>query len=1383
MCRTKSILILFLFLFSGRLPLTGQVRGIQPQYLSTKDGLSQGLVTSIMQDSKGFLWIGTKDGLNRFNGYNFRVFRSNSFDSLSINDNRILSTLEDRNGRIWVITGGGVSIFDPKREIFYNLPADQFEGLDFTSRPTRFVFEDLAGGVLLVTTNQTIYRLILPPDSYDLSKLRMTTFKVALSNSKDLTDVIIPLKLVQINETRYLISTSQGPKVLDYNVDQEEWVLNTDLSFLPKIVVSALQQEGFKFMFQGLNENVWICHPEGALMFNSKEGLVKYFPIAGIFSDWSGGNVYWASEGKERVVFEGTIGLVILHKATGVVELAEPYRSRLFDYGQGPVYIDEGGIIWVGTRGKGLMKFDMNSARFSVSKSPEDHVLCWRGSSIRSMVETSHGDILIGTLRNFLSYSIQSKQTVTLPFSKQLVSSLVQDKNGKVWGVDKRLFLLEPDHVQGWKIAREYPIPKSDSPNGAKLFISSTGTLWLANQHNLCSIDKVSEKFTCYELPLQTVRPPLYNEYTTASEDSLGYIWVGTSAGLMRFDTVSHIFSSYSNDPLNPNSLGHNIVRAILPDPVRPKEYLWIGTAGGGLYKMNMEQGSFRRFSELEGLPDEVIYGLLPDRDGNIWMSTNHGLAVMNVTNETIKIFDFADGLQDNEFNTAAYAQTKDGVMFFGGISGFNRFRPESVLVLNKHIPKVAITGFRVSNREVRLRKNRFGFDENPAYTEALRIPPEVKSFSLEFAAMDFAETRKNQFAYRLIDFDSEWQYSGNNHSATYTNLDPGTYTFQVKAANNDGLWNEEGVSLSIVIVPPWYRTWWAYIMYAIGIGGILVFFRSKEQREQQLKHQLAIEQVEAQKLKEVDSLKSRFFANISHEFRTPLTLILGYIEQLEARISDAALRRPMQEASRNSRRLLQLINEILDLSKIDAGRMKLVYAEQDFMDFLRNLVFSFEEVAGRRNIALAISSDVESLSFAFDRQKLEKVFINLLSNALKFTGEGGQITVVVDTVSSVPLSGNGLRRFVVQIKDNGLGIESASLDHVFDRFYQSDTPRNRKGGTGIGLSLVKELVQLHRGEISVESISGEGTVFTLILPLFHVDQATDMAAPVSNITGDDADQDMAESEMEDNSHGMNVSTDGIIQILVVEDNPEIRKLISGQLQLSGYNVTEAVDGASGFQLAITDVPDLIISDITMPVMDGFAFCRAIREHESTSHIPVIMLTARVEEEDRLTGLQIGVDDYLTKPFSSKELVARIDNLLRQRKLLRERFRTMTTILPAEVSAIPADQAFMEKIVEAIEGHMGDEQFGVEALGEAVNLSPNQLHRKLTALIQQSPGQLIRTMRLQRAADLLIRRTGTVAEIGYEVGFSVPENFTRSFRKQFGLSPTEYVASNGRSNN
>ena len=550
------------------------------------------------------------------------------------------------------------------------------------------------------------------------------------------------------------------------------------------------------------------------------------------------------------------------------------------------------------------------------------------------------------------------------------------------------------------------------------------------------------------------------------------------------------------------------------------------------------------------------------------------------------------------------------------------------------------------------------------------------------------------------------------------------------------------------------------------------------EYRNRQIEKDSRLIQSQSEELKRLDALKSRFFANISHEFRTPLTLILGQIDSVLPQLTDPKLQKRLNMAFRNGKQLLFLINQILDLSKMDAGGVQLRAGYSDIIPFLKNIFYSFEALAEQKQIHLEFWCQESSLILFFEWEQLEKVFINLLSNAFKFTDQGGVISMIVtrDPQGQLPQSPDpGL--LSIAVRDTGTGIPPAYLPHIFDRFFHRESPLpGQQGGTGIGLALVKEVVELHRGEVHVHSQEGAGTEFIVRLPLGkkQTKETELVSKPAEKPDFSISPLDLAGPGIANGaSTSQNGSTRG--QILVVEDNPDLRTYLKEHLLEAGYEVVEAGQGAEGVAQAIEILPDLLITDLMMPGMDGYELCNRLRDDERTSHIPIIMLTAKAAEEDKLEGLRSGVDDYLTKPFSSRELLARVENLIEMRAQLRKKFSTATIIRPSEVSQAPADQVFLEKVITTIEAHLGDEQFGVETLSEAIHMSVTHLNRKLNALIDQSAGQLIRSIRLQRAADLLGQKSGTIAEIAYQVGFSEPANFTRSFKKQFGCSPSEYL--------
>jgi signal transduction histidine kinase/DNA-binding response OmpR family regulator len=673
---------------------------------------------------------------------------------------------------------------------------------------------------------------------------------------------------------------------------------------------------------------------------------------------------------------------------------------------------------------------------------------------------------------------------------------------------------------------------------------------------------------------------------------------------------------------------------------------------------------------------------------------------------------------------------------------------------------------------------------------------------------------------------DKDWIYSGNRRFANYTKLGPGEYVFKVRGSNNDGVWNEQGTSVRITINPPWWRTSWAYAIYALLIGTALYVVRRLERHRFQTLNELKMHRFEAEKLRELDEAKSRFFANISHEFRTPLTLILGPVEKMLARAAEKEAKQDLSMIQRNARRLLQLINQLLDLSKLETGRMKLQAKAEDVKSLLKALVLSFASLAERKKITLKYDEPDEAIIAYLDRDKFEKIVANLLSNAFKFTPEGGKISVQL-SVNSNQLSANRDwlelvtgHWLLITVKDTGIGMPADQLTHIFDRFYQVDNSHTREHapldgesqgkralidamyptgheGTGIGLALAKELVELHGGKILVESELLEGSVFTVLLPLGRAhlreeeivesgDQlpvSSDQLPVISDQLPVISEQHRASSIEDQATSNEQLATDTPQRktgknpfILLIDDNSDVRRYIRSHFDRD-YHIIEAVDGAEGLQKASEKMPDLIISDVMMPKMDGIELCRQVKTDELTSHIPVILLTAKATGESKVEGLETGADDYITKPFDARELQVRAKNLIEQRRKLRERFRREMTLQPREVTVNSMDEQFLQRALDIVEKHLSDSEFGVETFSKQIGMSRQHLNRKLQALTTHSANDFIRIVRLKRAAQLLEKKSATVTEIAYEVGFNNPAYFAECFRKEFGRSPSQYARS------
>ncbi|MFB3041509.1 MAG: ATP-binding protein, partial [Candidatus Poribacteria bacterium] len=742
-----------------------------------------------------------------------------------------------------------------------------------------------------------------------------------------------------------------------------------------------------------------------------------------------------------------------------------------------------------------------------------------------------------------------------------------------------------------------------------------------------------------------------------------------------------------------------------------------------------------------------------------------------------------------------------DGTVWFGGSEGIARFVPD--------IPKDYTQDYSTLIRKVRGIAADSVFYHGASFSEPPYPEIEHKNNSLrfEFAAASYDDVSANLYQFKLEGFDQNWSNWTNETKKDYTGLPAGDYTFRVRARNVYDHQSSEG-KFSFTILPPWYQTWWAYLFYALAASGLLALIvkgrvRHLEKKTKELEAVVSarttqiVEQKnkieeQAEKLREADKMKSRFFANISHEFRTPLTLILG---PLEERISKARKKADKEELSmmyRSAHRVLQLINQLLDLSRLESGKMKLNAGRGDFSAFLKGIVMSFASLAEQKKITLKIEipkietprhfkSAGEFSEVYFDPDKIEKIFYNLLSNAFKFTPAGGEIRVRVQVPGTLEVELPGTSKvpgsLEVTIKDTGIGIPADRLPHIFNRFYQVDGSTTREHeGTGIGLALTKELVELHHGNIEVESKKGHGTTITVRLPIGKeylneeeiVSDTSDIKQPATSI------QQPASSIKEPATSIQQPASSSEDIILIVDDHPDVRKYIRKHLE-SEYQVIEAKDGSDGVAAATETIPDLVISDVMMPKMDGYQLCKALKTNEKTSHIPVILLTAKAGESDKLEGLEIGADDYLSKPFNSKELHARVHNLIEVRRQLRERFRREGLLQPREVEITSVEEAFLQKLMSVIEKNLAEEDFNPEALSNQLHMGLRQLQRKIRALTEQTPSDFIRTIRLQRAKQMLEQGAGTVSEIAYQVGFNDLSYFSKSFRKEFGRLPSEVV--------
>lgn len=1316
--------------------------------LTIEDGLSQNAVSDMLQDSRGFMWFGTKDGLNRYDGYSFTTFRHDPFDAETISGNDITKLFEDAHGGLWIgLRSGELCYFRRDSGKFLRIKLPGSPGMP------NFEISALAGSegktLWVAALGNGLFRLAYHPDS--LPKCRIEHFVHDPENQGSLTGNKVGALLSDTNG-RIWVGTDQGLSVFDA---QKGHFQNSVFDLKNPARPATAYDRQVNAVFKDRNGTYWLGTPSGLLRYDPSTGDHALYPHRYEVFRYGWGVILKIAEDDAGHFWLATLaGLMKFEPRTGRYTYFQhdPENPKSVSYNSiSSLCIDRAGIVWVGTSGQGINLHDPKTGRFQTLSRKERPGSRIAGFSVRSILEDDAGNLWIsagvlyrwnrktGELKSFETHS-----NFPDDFGNTDFFSMIQDADGFIWAAGARgLFKYHPG---SGKVVHFKNIPGNPAglPEFEMLAVleDAQGEIWVLGKHTLSRVaDREKGVFETFSYLPETAADR--NDRAVLFQAPDGYYWLGTAVGLFRFDPRSKTFRQFQHDPSQRQSLSDNHIKCIAADPEKPRQYLWIGTTGG-LNRLDLKDMTFTHFMTRDGLPNEVVYGILPDEKGRLWLSTNKGLSRFDPAAVTFRNFDVKDGLQSNEFNTGAFHPGKSGEMFFGGIKGLNYFFPDDIRD-NPFPPAVAFTRLKI-------------LDQQAAITEWIKLSHRDNIISFEFAALDYSAPEKNLYAFMLEGFNKDWIYSGHDRTATYTNLPPGSYVFRVKASNNDGIWNEEGIALEITVLPPWWRAWWAYLIYAALLALTLFGIRKYEINRFKLRNQLKLERVESESLRKLDELKSRFFANISHEFRTPLTLIQGQLETVIAEEDKPKQKTKLESASYNAGRLLELINQLLDLSRLDAGKMELDLKAYDLVSFLKTLLNAFETQAESMRIALEFEAGEGEIPAMFDFDKMEKVFVNLVGNALKFSKPGGTIRISAGLRDAQTVE--------IRVKDEGIGIPADQLPHIFDRFYQADDSDTRKyEGSGIGLAIVHEYVRLHGGAVKVSSSKvpgASGTEFVIELPRgiagALVEQPNVQAGPAVGPPLP--------------AVGTDKSNDREI-ILVVEDNLEVQAFIREQLE-AHYQVMVAANGREGIAASRQEIPDLIITDLMMPEMDGYAFSRQIKNDERTSHIPIIMLTAKAGLEHKIEGLETGIDAYLTKPFSVRELLVQVRTLIRERKKLRLRFASATIIKPSEVSVVPADQAFLEKALRIVEDNLGDELFRVEALAEGMHLSASQLNRKLNALVGQSGGKFIQSLRLQRAADLLRQNAGTVSEIAYQVGFSDQAYFARAFKKQFGCSPSEY---------
>jgi signal transduction histidine kinase/ligand-binding sensor domain-containing protein/DNA-binding response OmpR family regulator len=1326
--------------------------------LTSHDGLLSNTVNAIIKDRYGFLWFATADGLDRFDGMEHKAYRFDPADKSGYRSKEVTCMYEDGTGKLWVGTmGGGLYFFDRFHDQFqpYKKISTSKENPD---NYIKTMYGDKYGR-LWIGTLGGLY--VLDP------KTQKELFYRQAGNTPNQLSPGIILCIFRDSQQRMWIGTGKGLYL--YNEAS-----NNFRSFRHEINNPAsIPNDGINTIAECQN-TLWIGTNYGLSSLSSDLKTFRNFKYSVDDDSTLSGNLIYSIAASGDNIWVGTEGgLDILDPVSGKVKRYNHDERNKFSVSSKSIrciYNDPQGIYWIGTYQGGVDKYDKNLTLFNSKQNNAYDPAGLNSPFVSSFAENKDGDIFVGTdggglnlfhLKSglFSHIPIKSKEknnsaglpilTMMLDRSQQLWIGTFQDGvfiyNTKTGGYQQLMAGKDASHINN----NEIFCFKEDSH----------GKIWIGtNGGGVNVFDPVTKTFLKYvSNPVSADERQLpVNDYIRAiEEDHEGNIWIGTyGSGVAVLNPKSQKFRSFSD-----KNTGMAINRAfsLMEDH---NGNMWVGTAGDGLFCFNSSRKKLVSYTAPENLPDGVIHKLLEDPNGNVWLSTGKGICKFDAALKKFTRYSAYNGLQTDAFIDGSGIRTKKGLLFFGGAEGFNYIDPKLEVNLNNNVPPVFFNALKVNNIVVP------AGDHSPLKQDisvAKQIDLDYKqNFSISYSAINFTLPQQNKYAYILKSFNKSWNYVGSATTAYYTNLDPGEYVFMVRACNNDGIWNNTGAQIRIIIHPPIWMTWYAYLLYAAIVAGVLLFVRHRGINK--LKTKLAIEQErrEAERVHELDQLKIKFLTNLSHEFRTPISLIMAPADKLLAEHKDDQTTGQLAVILRNARRLLNLVNQLLDFRKLEEHELKLSLGEGEIISFISGVVDSFHDLAETRGIALEFNTPHEKLFVRFDHDKVERILFNLLSNAFKFTLAGG--TVAVD-LAQHRTSQPDKTVLELKVSDNGIGIDADTKQLIFKRFYQAGGTSSVNPGSGIGLSITKEFVEMHDGSISVVSETGKGSVFSVLLPLeVFADSSVNVGLPAKTIVDE-----------KDNRSKTNNSLPIVEMpvLLIVEDNDEFRYYIKDNLKTQ-YKIIEASNGEEGWDKALSCHPDLIISDITMPCMNGIALSRKIKADKRTSHIPFIMLTARTGEDEQLRGLESGANDYLTKPFNFEILSVKIKNLLQLNTSFKNTYTRQLKVVHTGMEIESSKEKFLAKVINYIDNNLNNPKFSVVDLSQHLAMSRGALYTKIFELTGLPPVEFIRSYKLDRAAILLLKSDLTISQIAYEAGFATPHYFSRSFKDKFNMLPTEY---------
>ncbi|AYD48261.1 hybrid sensor histidine kinase/response regulator [Arachidicoccus soli] len=1336
----KSYLLFLLIYFIG-IKVNAQ-KNIVLNNLSFKDGLSNNSVTCLMQDSYGFMWMGTYDGLNRYDGYSFKIFRNRWKDTTSLINNHVVALNQNNANSIWVGTLKGVSLFDYKKLKFspsYYTPWGK-TNIEIIDARVRDIISDSLGNTFVATENSGLLEKGKGNDCF---------YQIAYQNTPNFNASALCL----YKQNEIFVFIKDVGLCLFNKYTHKFSVINTTLN------------DATKLLFWKEKNALLVGTERGLYIYDLKTGVTNVFNVA--FQESSITNLLLDKEGILWISTDGNGVAKIILKTENVSFIKEGLEGNsLKSNAVYAIYEDASSKKWIATLRGGVSILNPKPKLFKLIQNDPYNKNSLISNFVLSFCEDQKNNIWIGTDGGGLSYwdpstseyrnYVHNNSNPNSPAGNYVVSVLCDYKN-RIWiatfngGVD----LFNPDTKSFIHYRCFNPIRKKYDVNFWKLFQDSKHHIWLGSTlgNALFRFNENENKFELFDNSLINIH--------TLFEDTKGRLWGGDYDQLIKIDTLhrNHIYFNVGFP-----------VRAIIQDN---QQNIWLGTEGGGLQLFNEKDKSFTHFTEKNGLPSNSILNILKDRLGNLWCSTYNGLTEFDPQTKSCINFNTNDGLQSNQFSYNAALKLSNGAFLFGGINGFNMFYPNEIKKAYKKVPLI-ITDFKINNVPIQ-NTDYLSQDYTPVNFQSIRIPFNRANISFNYTGLEYAGTEDISYEYILKGWDKAWNKVGTVRSATYSHLYEGHYKLLINTIYPDGTKGRVRV-IDITVLPPWYRSWWAYCLYLIAFGMAVYLYLRYRQNQIRLTYEMRITKMNADAEKEMNERKISFFTNISHEFRTMLTLIVNPIKELMK--SDDGTEKPVeiQIAYKNSRRMLSLVGQLLLFRKVDVEEYELKISRLNLYEIGKDVFDSFIYQAKTKRITYTYLCENEKLEIYGDFEKLEIALFNLISNAMKYTPEYGEIILEIKEDDE---------KVFITISDSGQGISEEIGEKIFQKYYQIHSLESRtKTGFGIGLYLVKNFIETHHGAINYKSRKEKGTTFIIELLKgknhFKGIEIAESEYHEKGLVEEIIDQE--DTNFEEGSPIHIASPENFSEklisdkktILIADDNAEIRNYVLSLFNKE-YNVIQCDNGKTALELIIKKHPDLVILDLIMPKIYGDELCQQIKSDKNLNHIPVVILTAEVSAEIKLRCVESGADDYITKPFEKEFLIARVNNLLNTKNNLQKYFYNEITLQENNQNISPEDKIFLDKCIEIVEENIDNTEFDIKILADEMCMSHSKLYKKIHYISGYSASGFVRFVRLRKAAELFINSNHNVSETALIVGFGDVKYFRTQFQKTFGMTPSNYI--------